>query len=165
MEWSTDIQPEAQEAGWWLMQNWKPQIQALGGEQANNMLNSRWTWRLNKIQKPSWTDYEDIRLTVLIFELELSSSNINIVWMRNERFDWVNWMYDQLLCILQYCKSSSCNKSEAICVKQLVMYLNTWGNKLLLLVFIFTGVTLFVLVKMGEWNLQLTELSNMLLSN
>ena len=28
--------------------------------------------------------------------------------------------------------SSSCNKSEAICVKQLVMYLNTWGNKLLL---------------------------------
>ena len=27
--------------------------------------------------------------------------------------------------ILMYCKSSSCNKSEAICVKQLVMYLNT----------------------------------------
>ena len=27
----------------------------------------------------------------------------------------------------------SCKKSEAICVKQLVMYLNTWGNKLLLL--------------------------------
>ena len=43
---------------------------------------------------------------------------------------WVNWMYDQLLCILMYCKSSSWNKSEAICVKQLVMYLNTWGNKL-----------------------------------
>ena len=30
----------------------------------------------------------------------------------------------------------SCNKSEAICVKQLVMYLNTWGNKLLLLLHI-----------------------------
>ena len=46
-------------------------------------------------------------------------------------------MYDQLLCILMYCRSSSCNKSEAICVKQLVMYLNTWDNKLLLLPVVF----------------------------
>ena len=41
------------------------------------------------------------------------------------------------------CKSSSCNKSEAICVKQLVMYLNTWGNKLLLLHIVNYNDTMF----------------------